>query len=64
MAQERMKKYVNCPVCGKLLMKCIGQCNVDIICSKCNSNIAVFVDAEGFRIQENRNGNVIGKKAG
>lgn len=64
MTQERMKKYVGCPVCGKLLMKCIGQCNVDIVCSKCNNEISIFVDEEGFRIQNKQSENGRNKKAG
>lgn len=54
MTQELTKKYVSCPVCGRLLMKCQGQCDIEIVCSKCNSEVAVFVNEKGFSILEKR----------
>lgn len=31
MIDRKDKRYVSCPVCGRILMKCQGQCNIDII---------------------------------
>ena len=39
MIDRKDKRFVSCPVCGKILMKCQGQCNVEITCSKCNREI-------------------------
>lgn len=36
MIDRKDKRYVSCPVCGRILMKCQGQCNIDITCGKCN----------------------------
>ena len=44
MMERKDKKYVSCPVCGRLLMKCDGQCSVDITCGKCGSDIVAVVD--------------------
>lgn len=44
MIDRKDKRYVSCPVCGRILMKCQGQCNIDITCGKCNREIVVLVD--------------------
>ena len=36
MIERKDKRYVSCPVCGRHLMKCQGQCNIEVTCSKCN----------------------------
>ena len=46
MIERKDKRYVSCPVCGRHLMKCQGQCNIDITCGKCNREIVVIVDEE------------------
>lgn len=39
MIDRKDKRYVSCPVCGRILMKCQGQCNIDITCGKCNREL-------------------------
>ena len=56
MVDRKDKRYVSCPVCGKLLMKCQGQCNVEITCSKCNREIVALIDEERVMVLENRRG--------
>lgn len=51
---RRDKRYVSCPVCGRILMKCQGKCSIDITCGKCNREIAVMVDNERVMVLENR----------
>ena len=46
MIERKDKRYVSCPVCGRHLMKCQGQCNIEVTCSKCNRDIVVLVDEE------------------
>ncbi len=57
MIDRKEKRFVSCPVCGKVLMKCQGECNIDITCAKCNREIVVLVDNERMMILENRRGN-------
>lgn len=54
MIERKDKRYVSCPVCGRHLMKCQGQCNIDITCEKCNKEIVVIVDEERVMVLENR----------
>ena len=56
MIDRKDKRYVSCPVCGRILMKCQGQCNIDITCGKCNREIVVLVDEERVMVLENRRG--------
>ena len=56
MIERKDKRYVSCPVCGRHLMKCQGQCNIEVICSKCNRDIVVLVDEERVMVLENRRG--------
>lgn len=56
---ERMdKRFVSCPVCGRILMKgqCRGECNLDITCNRCNRDIVVHIDDERVMVLENRRG--------
>ena len=57
MIERKDKRYVSCPVCGRHLMKCQGQCNIEVTCSKCNRDIVVLVDEERVMVLENRRGN-------
>ncbi|MCR5768578.1 MAG: hypothetical protein K6G45_08825 [Lachnospiraceae bacterium] len=54
---ERIRKmYVNCPVCGKVLMKCKGSSVMEITCAKCSREIVVMIDEEKILVLENRRG--------
>ena len=64
MVDRKDKRYVSCPVCGKILMKCQGQCNVEITCSKCNREIVALIDEERVMVLENRRGNGKDARAG
>lgn len=37
-------------------MKCQGQCNIEVTCSKCNRDRVVLVDEERVMVLENRRG--------
>lgn len=57
------RRYVSCPVCGRILMKCQGNCSIEITCSKCSSDIIAIIDEEKVSVLENlrkneRNGQV------
>lgn len=56
MRERKDKRYVSCPVCGRHLMKCQGQCNIEVTCSKCNRDIVILVDEERVMVLENRRG--------
>lgn len=56
MVDRKDKRYVSCPVCGKILMKCQGQCNIEITCNKCNREIVAIIDEERVVVLENRRG--------
>ena len=62
MLDRKDKRFVSCPVCGRILMKCQGECNIDITCGRCNREIVVLVDNERVMVLENRRGS--GKDAG
>lgn len=64
MVDRKDKRYVSCPVCGKILMKCQGQCNVEITCSKCNREIVALIDEERVMVLENRRGSGKDARAG
>ena len=53
---EVVKRYVSCPVCGRILMRCFGECQIDITCSKCGRDNEVIVDFEKIIVLERRNG--------
>ena len=48
------RRFVSCPVCGRILMKCQGNCSIEITCGKCSSDIMVTVDEEKVSVQEYR----------
>ena len=54
MIDGRDKRFVSCPVCGRILMKCQGNCSIEITCGKCSSDIMVTVDEEKVSVQEYR----------
>lgn len=64
MVDRKDKRYVSCPVCGKILMKYQGQCNVEITCSKCNREIVALIDEERVMVLENRRGSGKDARAG
>ena len=57
MIDRKDKRFVSCPVCGRILMKCLGMCNLEITCGKCNSEIVAVLDEERVMVLENRRGN-------
>ena len=57
MIDRKDKRFVSCPVCGRILMKCQGECNIEITCGKCNREIVALVDNERVMVLENRRGN-------
>lgn len=57
MIDRKDKRFVSCPVCGRILMKCQGECNIEITCGKCNREIVAIVDNERVMVLENRSGN-------
>ena len=64
MIERKDKRYVSCPVCGRHLMKCQGQCNIEVTCSKCNRDIVVLVDEERVMVLENRRGSGQDERSG
>lgn len=64
MIERKEKRYVSCPVCGRHLMKCQGQCNIEVTCNKCNRDIVVLVDEEKVMVLENRRGPERNEKLG
>ena len=57
MIDRKDKRFVSCPVCGRVLMKCQGTCNLEITCAKCNRDIVAIIDEERVMVLENRRGN-------
>ena len=57
MTDRKEKRFVSCPVCGRVLMKCQGMCTLEITCGKCNRDIVAIVDEERVMVLENRRGN-------
>ena len=64
MIERKDKRYVSCPVCGRHLMKCQVQCNIEVTCSKCNRDIVVLVDEERVMVLENRRGSGKDERSG
>ena len=64
MIERKDKRYVSCPVCGRHLMKCQGQCNIEVTCSKCNRDIVLLVDEERVMVLENRRGSGKDERSG
>lgn len=57
MTDRKDKRFISCPVCGRILMKCQGICNLEVTCGKCNRDIVAIVDEERVMVLENRRGN-------
>ncbi len=64
MIDRKDKRFVSCPVCGRVLMKCQGMCNLEITCGKCNREIVAIVDDERVMVLENRRGSCKGAGSG
>ncbi len=56
MTDRKDKRFISCPVCGRVLMRCQGMCNLEITCGKCNKDIVAIVDEERVMVLENRRG--------
>ena len=56
MTDRKDKRFISCPVCGRILMKCQGICNLEVTCGKCNRDIVAIVDEERVMVLENRRG--------
>ena len=54
MIERKDKRYVSCPVCGRLLIKCGGKCSMEIACTKCGRDIVAVVDNDRVMVLENR----------
>lgn len=50
------KKFVNCPVCEKILFKGYGQCTIELSCTRCSREIVALLDDERVMMLENRRG--------
>lgn len=57
MIDRKDKRFASCPVCGRILLKCQGECNIEITCGKCNREIVALVDKERVMVLGNRRGN-------
>lgn len=56
MIERSDKRYVSCPICGRVLMKCRGVCDIEVTCNKCRREIAVIIEEESVSVFENRRG--------
>lgn len=54
MIDRQEKRFVSCPVCGRILIKCYGVCNIEIVCSKCGHNIVVMAENMKISVLEER----------
>ena len=54
MSDREVERYVSCPVCGRVIMKCQGTCKIEVTCPKCSSEIIASMDKEKLMIWENR----------
>lgn len=45
-------------------MKCLGNCEIEMSCSKCNRNIVVIVEEEKVTVLENRRESDKSEKSG
>lgn len=54
MIERKEKRYVSCPVCGRILMKCYGKCDIEINCCKCGGEIVAIIDEDRVMVLENR----------
>ncbi len=52
MTQEKIKKYICCPICGKVLMKGYGNCTFEITCFKCHGKIEFRVNEQEMITKE------------
>ena len=61
MIEKSEMRYVSCPVCGRVLMKCQGMCNIEITCNKCGKEILVSVENEKVMVSERPQDNKAGQ---
>lgn len=45
-------RYINCPACGRVLMKCRGSCSIDITCFKCSMDFLIRMDDRSLVFME------------
>jgi 4-hydroxy-3-methylbut-2-en-1-yl diphosphate synthase IspG/GcpE len=43
--------YINCPICGRRLCKCLNSRQIEIQCDICNYNIEISVDGNVITIR-------------
>ena len=63
MIERKDKRYVSCPVCGRFLMKCQGDCEIEVTCGKCDKEIVALIKDEMVMVLENRRDSK-GRRAG
>ena len=56
MIDRKDKRFVSCPVCGRILFKGYGNCNIEVTCSTCKRDIVALLDDEKVMVLENRRG--------
>ena len=44
--------YISCSICGRYLLKCQGQCSIELTCNKCNKKMLVFVENKKIVVME------------
>ena len=54
MTDREDMRYINCPVCGRILMRYQGRGRIEITCCKCSSEIIASLDEGKLMIWENR----------
>lgn len=64
MIDRKDKRYVSCPVCGRVLFKGYGQCTIELSCARCNREIVALLDDERVMVLENRRGSCKGAGTG
>lgn len=56
MIERSAKRYVSCPICGRVLMKGRGVSDIEVTCNKCRREISVIIEEERVSVFENRRG--------
>lgn len=46
------KMVITCLKCGKMLMKCKGNCVLDVLCRQCGSMVRIVVEEEEITLKE------------
>ena len=50
------KRYLSCPWCNKILLRCEGKCTIEVRCQKCNRDMVVIIDDFQYTVFQNRRG--------